>query len=225
MAIIRNKTAQLGLTLDDEVVDYIAENITANIRQIEGVVKRLTAYKDIMDDSISIGSVKRAIKDVIRVGTYIPTPYVIIEETPVTTEDRGGSPGPARSAKHGRPGDLHVPLPEAHETLLRTSASSTRRAILSRPVLTSIRKIGPFSRQSGIAAHRAGYHKQHHRRTETPPHPDVACGKIVVENFPSLFCKRPLSVTRLSLHIFLHIKKSCPGRARAAFPHLFSLLL
>jgi len=81
MAIIRNKAAQLGLSLDDEVVDYIAENITANIRQIEGVVKRLTAYKDIMDDSITVSSVKRAIKDVIRVGTYIPTPEVIIEET------------------------------------------------------------------------------------------------------------------------------------------------
>jgi chromosomal replication initiator protein len=34
-----------------------------------------------MDDSITVSSVKRAIKDVIRVGTYIPTPEVIIEET------------------------------------------------------------------------------------------------------------------------------------------------
>jgi len=81
MAITRNKAAQLGLILSDEVVEYIAENITANIRQIEGVVKRLTAYKEILDDAITINSVKRAIKDVIRIGTYIPTPDVIIEET------------------------------------------------------------------------------------------------------------------------------------------------
>ena len=45
------------------------------------MVKRLTAYREIMDDSITIASVKRAIKDVIRVGAYIPTPEVIIEET------------------------------------------------------------------------------------------------------------------------------------------------
>ncbi|MCD7749848.1 MAG: chromosomal replication initiator protein DnaA, partial [Oscillospiraceae bacterium] len=51
------------------------------IRQIEGVVHRLTAYRDIMDDSISITSVKRAIKDVIRTGLYIPTPDAIIAET------------------------------------------------------------------------------------------------------------------------------------------------
>lgn len=81
MAIIRNKAAQLGMILTDDVVECIAENITANIRQIEGVVKRLTAYKEILDDSITINSVKRAIKDVIRIGTYIPSPDVIIEES------------------------------------------------------------------------------------------------------------------------------------------------
>ena len=81
MAIIRNKAAQLGMILPDDVVEYIGDNITANIRQIEGVVKRLTAYKEILNDTITINSVKRAIKDVIRVGEYIPTPDVIIEET------------------------------------------------------------------------------------------------------------------------------------------------
>ena len=81
MAIIRNKAAQLGLLLSDEAVAYIAENITANIRQLEGVIKRLTAYKEILDDVITIESVKRAIKDVIKIGTYIPTPEIIIKET------------------------------------------------------------------------------------------------------------------------------------------------
>ena len=81
MAIIRNKAAQLGLLLSDEAVEYIAENITANIRQLEGVIKRLTAYKEILDAVITIESVKRAIKDVIKIGTYIPTPEIIIKET------------------------------------------------------------------------------------------------------------------------------------------------
>ena len=81
MAIIRNKAQRLGLLLSDDVVDYIAENITANIRQIEGVVNRLTAYRDISNGAINISSVKRAIEDVIRTGVYIPTPEVIITET------------------------------------------------------------------------------------------------------------------------------------------------
>lgn len=81
MAITRNKAGQLGLLLSDDAVEYIATNITANIRQLEGVIKRLTAYKEILDDVITIDSVKRAIRDVIRIGTYIPTPESIIRET------------------------------------------------------------------------------------------------------------------------------------------------
>ena len=81
MAIIRNKASQLGLLLSDDVVLYIAENITSNIRQIEGVIKRLTAYKEILDDTITIDSIKRAISDVIRVGTFIPSPDSIINAT------------------------------------------------------------------------------------------------------------------------------------------------
>ena len=81
MASTRNKAAQLGLSLSDDAVEYIATNITSNIRQLEGVIKRLTAYKEILDDVITIDSVKRAIKDVIRIGTYTPTPDIIIRET------------------------------------------------------------------------------------------------------------------------------------------------
>lgn len=64
-----------------DVVEYIADTIKSNIRQIEGVVKRLTAYNSILNDEMNIGSAKRAIKDVIRVGEFVPTPDIIIEET------------------------------------------------------------------------------------------------------------------------------------------------
>ena len=81
MAITRNKAAQLGLILSDDAVTYIADNITDNIRRLEGVVKKLTAYKEILNEIIDIDSVKRAIKDVIKDGIYTPTPEIIIRET------------------------------------------------------------------------------------------------------------------------------------------------
>ena len=81
MAITRNKAAQLGLILSDEAVAFIAEKITSNIRQLEGVIKRLTAYKEILNDVITINSVKRAIEDIIRDGENVPTPEKIIRET------------------------------------------------------------------------------------------------------------------------------------------------
>ena len=81
MAITRNKASQLGLILSDEAVVFIAENITANIRQIEGVIKRLTAYKEILNEVITISSVERAIADVMKKGEDIPKPANIIRET------------------------------------------------------------------------------------------------------------------------------------------------
>ena len=94
MVIIRNKAAQFGLVLEDDAVTYIAETITSNVRQIEGVVKRLTAYKEILDSTIDTAAVKRAIKDVIRIGTFIPSPQHIIRETAryysLTEEDLRG---------------------------------------------------------------------------------------------------------------------------------------
>ena len=94
MAIIRNKAALLGLMLSDEAVDHIAVNITSNVRQLEGVIKRLTAYKEILNEVITKESVERAIADVKRDGTFIPSPDVIIRETAkfysLTPEDLKG---------------------------------------------------------------------------------------------------------------------------------------
>ena len=80
MATIRNKAQGLGLLLSDDVVTYIAEKVTANIRQIEGVIHKLIAFNQ-MDGPITTATVDRAIADVIRGGVYIPTPEVIITET------------------------------------------------------------------------------------------------------------------------------------------------
>lgn len=80
MAITRSKAQRLGLLLSDEVVTYIAEKITANIRQIEGVINKLTALNQI-GGPITTATVDRAIADVTRSGIYIPTPEVIISET------------------------------------------------------------------------------------------------------------------------------------------------
>ena len=81
MAIARNKATRLGLILPDDIIEYIASSITANVRQLEGVIKRLTAYKEILNSEITRASVDRAIDDVTKKGTDIPKPDNIIRET------------------------------------------------------------------------------------------------------------------------------------------------
>lgn len=48
LAIIKNKAAMLGVKLPDEIYGYIAENVTANVRQIEGTLNKLLAYRDLL---------------------------------------------------------------------------------------------------------------------------------------------------------------------------------
>ena len=81
MAIARNKAARLGLILPDDIIEYIASKVTSNVRQLEGVINKLTAYKEILNDKISRESVDRAIDDVMDNGEYIPKPEMIIQET------------------------------------------------------------------------------------------------------------------------------------------------
>ncbi len=81
VVITNAKAAQLGLYIDGDAVVYIAETLNSNVRQIEGVIKRLTAYKEILGRKINTADVKRAIADVTRNGNYIPSPQRIIHET------------------------------------------------------------------------------------------------------------------------------------------------
>ena len=81
MAIIRNKAGHLGMQLSDDIVAYIAQKITSNVRQIEGVINRLTAFRSITGDVITREMVDREIGVVIRDGIYVPTPETILAET------------------------------------------------------------------------------------------------------------------------------------------------
>ena len=82
VAIIRNKAQQLGVTFDDDVTNYIAENLISNVRQLEGAVKMIIAYRDIMDDDITVASVTKRLKDMFKgIKEIIPTSNTIIDET------------------------------------------------------------------------------------------------------------------------------------------------
>ena len=45
IAIFKNKINQAGITVPDDVITYLAENLRSHIRQIEGAVKKLVAIK------------------------------------------------------------------------------------------------------------------------------------------------------------------------------------
>ena len=81
MAILKNKARSLGLELDDEVCNYIAINVTNNVRQIEGTVKKILAYRDLNNMPLDLPHISRAIDDMFKSeGNALPTPSLIISQ-------------------------------------------------------------------------------------------------------------------------------------------------
>ena len=80
VAILKNKAAQLGFILPDDIAHYIAGKITANVRQLEGTVKKIKAFKDLDGIEITTDAVDRAIQDMSKSSEFIITPDTIIRE-------------------------------------------------------------------------------------------------------------------------------------------------
>lgn len=81
VGIINSKASQLGITIPENVVFYIAEQIKSNTRQLEGVVKKLQACININNENITISVAQSFIKEVVR--DMVPDPITvdrIIEE-------------------------------------------------------------------------------------------------------------------------------------------------
>ena len=81
MAIIKKKAESLGLELPDDVCNYIAINVTNNVRQLEGTVKKIMAYRNLNNMPLDLPNVSRAITDMFRnEGNALPTPGLIISQ-------------------------------------------------------------------------------------------------------------------------------------------------
>lgn len=72
VGIINTKASLLNLTLEENIVYFIAEHIKMNTRQLEGVVKKLQAYVNLQNKTPTISVVQGFIRDVISDTTPEP---------------------------------------------------------------------------------------------------------------------------------------------------------
>ncbi|MBN1466369.1 chromosomal replication initiator protein DnaA [candidate division KSB1 bacterium] len=63
-AILQKKAEENGLELPVEIFQFIAANITSNIRELEGALIRLLAYASLNGEDITLDLAKRLLKDV-----------------------------------------------------------------------------------------------------------------------------------------------------------------
>ena len=64
--IIRSKMEKLGVPISDEVVNFLAENISANVREIEGALSSLVANASFMGRRITTSLAKEILKVYVR---------------------------------------------------------------------------------------------------------------------------------------------------------------
>ncbi len=97
IAIIRRKAQAFNMIIPDDVVEFIAERLKNNVRQIEGVVNKLYAVYSIDGSAPTIGVANDIIKDIIYYAQ--PTEVTINNIIDKVARSFGVSPEDIRSEK------------------------------------------------------------------------------------------------------------------------------
>ena len=71
IAILKRKAQILNVNLSDDVLNFLGENVKSNIRQLEGVIKKLGAYSFVNGTKITVDTARNVLSGVIT-GTVPP---------------------------------------------------------------------------------------------------------------------------------------------------------
>lgn len=101
MAILKNKAEMDHLKdIPDEVFSYIAENITTNVRELEGALNKIGVFSKLMNESVTLETAKESLKDIINKDNAVTiTPDLIVK---VVSEHMNISEEDIRSKKRSQ---------------------------------------------------------------------------------------------------------------------------
>lgn len=66
IAILRKKAAEAGIDVPDDVTNFIAQQITSNIRELEGALIRVTAYCNLFNQPLGANVAREVLKDMVK---------------------------------------------------------------------------------------------------------------------------------------------------------------
>ena len=75
IAIIKKKAEQLSIELSNEVLTFLAENLRSNIRQIEGMIKKLSAIVFLQGKTITMEIAAACLQEI--TGGVVPTQVIV----------------------------------------------------------------------------------------------------------------------------------------------------
>ncbi len=65
IAILKRKSESMGIYLPNDVLIFLGENLSKNVRQLEGALKKLSAYSLITGEKITVETAERQLSDII----------------------------------------------------------------------------------------------------------------------------------------------------------------
>jgi chromosomal replication initiator protein len=77
VAILKKKALEKNISLTNDVAFLLANSVTSNIRELEGLLTRLTAFSSLMGQDITVDFTKDVLKDFIKTDDRETTPEEI----------------------------------------------------------------------------------------------------------------------------------------------------
>ena len=64
-AILRNKALAMNIELDEEIMEFLAERVSRNVRRMEGALTRIAGYDNLIDCKLDLNAVERLLSDLL----------------------------------------------------------------------------------------------------------------------------------------------------------------
>ena len=77
-AIFLSKLENENFTLSDEIVDYVCENVTTNIRQLNGAFNTISSYVTLANGDLSLDDIRKIVDPLITGNKKYLTPDIVI---------------------------------------------------------------------------------------------------------------------------------------------------
>jgi len=69
VAILRNKAAAMDIQLDPEIMNFLAERVSRNVRRMEGALTRIASYDALINQKLDLEAVERLLSDLLHEET------------------------------------------------------------------------------------------------------------------------------------------------------------
>ncbi len=77
-AIFLSKLKNENFTLSDEIIDYVCENVTTNIRQLNGAFNTISSYITLANGELSLDDIRKIVDPLISGNKKYLTPDIVI---------------------------------------------------------------------------------------------------------------------------------------------------